>query len=137
MLGAREAVAKGSFHTETHTISRGDVDAALDAAPHVVEGEFELGGQEHFYLEAHAAWAEPGEDGEVFVTSSTQHPSEVQAVVSHVLHLPRHKVVINRRVWAEASAGRRPKATHGLRSSRSRRKRRADRSACSSTATST
>lgn len=94
VLGAREAVAKGSFHTETHTIARGDVDAVLDAAPHVVEGEFELGGQEHFYLESHAAWAEPGEDGEVFVTSSTQHPSEVQAVVSHVLHLPRHKVVI-------------------------------------------
>ena len=53
-----------------------------------------LGGQEHFYLEAQAAWAERGDDGDIFVCSSTQHPSEIQAVVSHVLHLPRNKVVV-------------------------------------------
>jgi xanthine dehydrogenase molybdopterin binding subunit len=30
----------------------------------------------------------------VFVNSSTQHPSEIQAIVAEVLHLPRHKVVV-------------------------------------------
>lgn len=91
---AREALAKNSFHTEPHVIRRGDVEAALQASAHVLRGEFELGGQEHFYLEAQAAWAERGDDGDIFVCSSTQHPSEIQAVVSHVLHLPRNKVVV-------------------------------------------
>lgn len=94
VLGIRDAIAKGSFHTEPHVIRRGDCEAALASSPHRVAGELEIGGQEHFYLEAQAAWAEPGEDGEVFVSSSTQHPSEIQAVVAHVLALPRHKVTV-------------------------------------------
>ncbi len=59
-----------------------------------MEGEFELAGQEHFYLEMQAAWAEPGEDGTLQVTSRTQHPSEVQNIVAHVLHVPACKVVV-------------------------------------------
>ena len=94
ILGAREAVAKASFHTSPHVIKRGDSDAVLAKAPHRIEGDLDIGGQEHFYLESHAAWAEGGEDGEMFVSSSTQHPTEVQAVVSHVLDLPRNKVTV-------------------------------------------
>jgi xanthine dehydrogenase molybdopterin binding subunit len=94
VLGAREAVAKESFHTQPHVIRRGDCDGMLAKAAHVLEGEFEIGGQEHFYLEAHAAWAEAGEADEIFVASSTQHPTEVQAVVAHVLDVPRHKVTV-------------------------------------------
>ncbi|HTL71789.1 MAG TPA: xanthine dehydrogenase molybdopterin binding subunit, partial [bacterium] len=52
------------------------------------------GGQEHFYLEMQAAYAEPGEDGSMFVMSSTQHPSEVQHIVAHVLHVPVNHVVV-------------------------------------------
>jgi xanthine dehydrogenase molybdopterin-binding subunit B len=60
-----------------------------------LEGEFELGGQEHFYLETQAAWAEARRGRlDVCVVSSTQHPSEVQHVVAHVLHLPANKVVV-------------------------------------------
>ena len=57
-------------------------------------GEFAFGGQEHFYLEGQVAWAEPGDDGSMFVQSSTQHPSEIQAIVAHVLHVPKHRVVV-------------------------------------------
>jgi len=88
------AVARGSFHTEPRTIARGDCDAALAQAPLRLDGEFSTGSQEHFYLETQAAWAEPGEDGTVFVASSTQHPSEIQATVAEVLGLARHKVVV-------------------------------------------
>ena len=94
ILGAREAVAKDSFHTQPHVIRRGDADEGVAKSPHVVKGDFDIGGQEHFYLEAQAAWAEGGEDGEMFVSSSTQHPTEVQAIVAHVLHLPRNKVTV-------------------------------------------
>jgi xanthine dehydrogenase molybdopterin binding subunit len=94
ILTLRDAVAKESFHNEPNFIRRGDTEKSLSAAPLSLEGEFELGGQEHFYLETNAAWAERGEDGSVFVASSTQHPSEVQQVISHVLCLPANKVVV-------------------------------------------
>ena len=89
-----DAIAAESFHTESNRIARGDVSAALSAAPLKFEGELSFGGQDHFYLETNAAWAEVGEDGTVFVSSSTQHPSEVQHIVAHVLALPMHSVVV-------------------------------------------
>ncbi len=94
VLTLRDAVAKNSAHNEPNFIRRGNCDEVLRAAPLSFEGEFELGGQEHFYLETQAALAEPGEDGSVFVVSSTQHPSEVQQVIGHVLRLPANKVVV-------------------------------------------
>jgi xanthine dehydrogenase molybdopterin binding subunit/xanthine dehydrogenase small subunit len=94
VVGIPAAVEAGSFLTEPHTLTRGDCAAVLATAPARVEGEFAFGGQEHFYLETHAAWAEAGEDGAVTVSSSTQHPSEIQTIVAEVLHVPRNKVVV-------------------------------------------
>ncbi len=89
-----EAIVADSFHSDPHHIQRGDVPAALASAPLSFEGELSLGGQDHFYLETNAAWAETGEDGTVFISSSTQHPSEVQHIVAHLLDLPMHSVVV-------------------------------------------
>jgi xanthine dehydrogenase molybdopterin binding subunit/xanthine dehydrogenase small subunit len=94
LLTIDEAIAQESFHTHPHHIRRGDCDASLARSPHTLSGAIEIGGQEHFYLETQAAYAELGDDGDVTVVSSTQHPSEIQAVVSHVLHIPRNKVVV-------------------------------------------
>ncbi len=94
IVGLPAAIAQNSYHTDNHTLKRGDAAAALAAAPLKFDGEFEFGGQEHFYLETHAAWAEAEEDGTVMVNSSTQHPSEIQAIVAEVLHVARHKVVV-------------------------------------------
>ncbi len=95
LLSLEQAVSEGSFHNEPNFIRRGDAARGLQDAPLTLEGEFELGGQEHFYLETHAARAERGEDGAMRVVSSTQHPSEVQSVVAHVLHLPANKVIVH------------------------------------------
>ena len=89
-----EAIEAGSFHSDPHHIRRGDVASALAAAPKTLTGELSLGGQDHFYLETNAAWAETGEDGTVFISSSTQHPSEVQHIVAHLLALPMNSVVV-------------------------------------------
>ena len=94
LVGLAEAIRQNSYHTEPHTLVRGDCAAALVAAPLRFEGEIEFGGQEHFYLETQASWAEAGEDGTMLVNASTQHPSEIQTVVCEVLGLPRHKVVV-------------------------------------------
>ena len=94
ILTIPEAITANSFHTEPNPFHRGDPDAIFASGASQFSGEFPLGGQEHFYLETHAARAIPGGDGSVHLISSTQHPSEIQAVVSHVLHLPRHQITV-------------------------------------------
>lgn len=94
VLTIEDAIAQGSFHSEPNFMRRGDVVAALGTAPHLMEGDFSFGGQEHFYLEMQSAYAEPGEDGTMEVTSSTQHPTEVQQAVAHVLAVPANQVVV-------------------------------------------
>ena len=93
VLTIDEAVAAGRFIGLPRTFRRGDAEAALAAAEHVLEGVFVTGGQEHFYLESQAALAVPGEAGQVTVHSSTQNPAEVQALVAECLGLGRHQVI--------------------------------------------
>ena len=57
-----------------------------------VTGSFELGGQEHFYLEGQASLALPQENGDMVVQSSTQHPSEIQHKVAAAIGKPFHAV---------------------------------------------
>lgn len=90
----QEAIDQNSYHTEANHIKRGDFGRAYADAALTLEGEFAIGGQDHFYLETNACWAERGEDGTIFVSSSTQHPSECQHIVAHVLGLPMHSVII-------------------------------------------
>jgi len=84
----------GKLVTEPLTLKRGDATAAIAAAPRRIEGRMRVGGQDHFYLESHIAMAIPGEDGDVTVHSSTQHPSEVQHMVAHALGVPSHSVTV-------------------------------------------
>ena len=89
-----QAIAAGSFHNEPNFIRRGDAALAFTSAPEKLEGEFSFGGQDHFYLETNAACAIPGENGTLRVVSSTQHPSEVQAAIAHVLDVPASRIVV-------------------------------------------
>jgi len=94
LVTVREAIAAGSFQGTGRHLERGETEAALAGAAHVFEGEFEFAGQEHFYLETHAALALVDENGQIFVQSSTQHPSETQEIVAHVLGLASHSVTV-------------------------------------------
>ncbi|PWR23454.1 xanthine dehydrogenase molybdopterin binding subunit [Zavarzinia compransoris] len=87
----------GRMVTAPMVLARGEAAPAIAAAPHVIEGRVVVGGQEHFYLESQIAMAIPGEADEVRVYSSTQHPSEIQHMVAHVLHLPLHAVTVEMR----------------------------------------
>ncbi|HET6867043.1 MAG TPA: xanthine dehydrogenase molybdopterin binding subunit [Solirubrobacteraceae bacterium] len=89
-----EAVAARSFQGGQPQVARGDVDTALAEADRVFSGEFEFSGQEHFYLETHAALAHVDEAGQVFVQSSTQHPSETQEIIAHVLGLRNSEITV-------------------------------------------
>ncbi|AXT29210.1 xanthine dehydrogenase molybdopterin binding subunit (plasmid) [Ruegeria sp. AD91A] len=76
-------------------LERGDVAPAQAAASNRIKGRMSVGGQDHMYLEGHIAFAIPGEDDDVVVHCSTQHPSEAQHMVAHVLGVPSNAVVVN------------------------------------------
>jgi xanthine dehydrogenase large subunit len=94
ILTIAQAMDAGALLQPPYRMARGDARAAIDAAPHRVTGSIEIGGQEHFYLEGQVAVATPGEDGDMHVLSSTQHPSETQLICAHVLGLPAHAVTV-------------------------------------------
>ena len=93
ILTLEDAIAADSrFEDGPRIWTKGDVDRALNAAPHRVRGTINMGGQEHFYLEGQAALALPQEGGDMVVHSSTQHPTEIQHKVAEALGLPMHAV---------------------------------------------
>jgi xanthine dehydrogenase molybdopterin binding subunit/xanthine dehydrogenase small subunit len=94
ILGIKNAINGKSFHAPPLSLARGDVTAALERARNRLDGELLFGGQEHFYLETQAAWAEVGESGSILVGSSTQDPSGVQSTVADVLGIQRSNVVV-------------------------------------------
>ena len=75
-------------------LKNGDVVKALLESPRRIKGEIEIGGQDHFYLEGQVALSIPGEDNDITVYSSTQHPSEVQHMVSKALGISNHSVKV-------------------------------------------
>ena len=112
ILTIDEAIAAQSFIGDTRVIRRGDPDAALAGAEHVIEGVFVNAGQDHFYLESQAALVWPGEFGALHVLSSTQHPTEVQEVIAHLLGLQMNQVVVTTKRMGGGFGGKEAQATH-------------------------
>ncbi|GAA3614682.1 xanthine dehydrogenase molybdopterin binding subunit [Microlunatus ginsengisoli] len=94
LIEVTDAIAAREFQGAQPTVERGDVEAGLNEAAHVFSGVFEFAGQEHFYLETHCALAHVDEAGQIFVQSSTQHPSETQEIVAHVLGKHSHEITV-------------------------------------------
>lgn len=76
ILSIQDAINARSFHpnTEKH-MNKGDVDHCFQSGKcdRIIEGEVQIGGQEHFYLEPHGSlvWTLDG-GNEVHMISSTQ-----------------------------------------------------------------
>ncbi len=111
VLSVDEALASESFVAPPQTMIRGEVEPALAAAPHRLAGELRCGGQDHFYLEGQIALATPGEGADMQVWSSTQHPTEVQHGVAHLLGLPFNAVTVEVRRMGGAFGGKESQAT--------------------------
>ena len=110
ILDAREALEQNSFVRPDHRMQRGDAEAAIQSAPHSLEGELHIGGQEHFYLEGQVSLADPTDDGGMLVHSSTQHPSEVQKLIAEVLGIPFNKVTVSTRRMGGGFGGKETQA---------------------------
>ena len=111
VLTVEDALAEGLFVAPPQVMLRGDPDAALGYAPVRLSGEVRCGGQDHFYLEGQIAIAVPGEDHDMQVFSSTQHPTEVQHGVAHLLGLPFNQVTVEVRRMGGAFGGKESQAT--------------------------
>ncbi|TXL73857.1 xanthine dehydrogenase molybdopterin binding subunit [Vineibacter terrae] len=111
VLTIDQAVARQSLLYPPVVMARGDADAALGSAPHRLSNSFRVGGQEHFYLEGQVALALPGEDGDLIIHSSTQHPTEVQHIVARVLGLDYNQVTVMVRRMGGAFGGKESNAS--------------------------
>jgi len=97
VLDVREAKRQKSWVLPPARLLRGDPEQAMSKATHRSSGEFSVGGQEQFYLEGQISYAAPQEDGCIHLWCSTQHPTEMQHVVAHALHLDANQVVVEMR----------------------------------------
>ena len=112
VLSVHEALQAKNYVLPPVFVRRGDAQAALDAAPHLLHGTLEVGGQEHFYLEGQVAYVVPQEQNQYLVYSSTQHPGEVQHWVAHALGVDNHAVRVECRRMGGGFGGKETQAGH-------------------------
>ena len=91
------AAREGKLVLPEMRLQRGAPESAMNNAPHRLRGQWQVGGQEQFYLEGQIAYAAPVEDDGMRLWCSTQHPTEMQHVVAHALGVPAHRIVVETR----------------------------------------
>ena len=112
ILTIQDAIAKDSFLMPPMEISKGNPAEAIDQAPHQLQGEITIGGQEHFYLEGQAALAIPDEQKQITIYASSQHPTEIQHKVAEVLGWPFHSVQVEVRRMGGGFGGKESQGNH-------------------------
>lgn len=102
-----EAAEKSSFFKPLRMIERGNVTEAFKAVDQLYEGEFRMGGQEHFYMETQSMLVVPvGEEKEFNVYISTQWPTLTQDAVAETLGIPSNRVTCHVKRMGGAFGGK-------------------------------
>lgn len=112
VLDFETAIEKNSLIAPQRVIERGDVEKSLSLCTHKISGELRTGAQEHWYLETQSALCIPQEGNEMLVYSSTQHPSETQAIIAEVLGITSNEVTVEVRRLGGAFGGKETQANH-------------------------
>lgn len=86
------ALHPGGNQLSVSKVKRGDVDAALSGAPHVVTETFRTQFIEHAFLEPESSLADPQPDGTLFVYSQGQGIWEDRRQIASFLGEPEEKV---------------------------------------------
>jgi xanthine dehydrogenase molybdopterin binding subunit len=106
----QESMALGQMLNKPIIMKHGNIAQGFAKSEHILEGTVESGAQEHWYLETQVAAAQPGEYNEFKVYSSTQHPSETQALIAEVLHIGKNQVNVETRRLGGAFGGKETQA---------------------------
>lgn len=56
------------------------METSFKSCDHILEGEVRMNAQNHFYMETMSTRAIPGENGEMEIFTSTQNPTDIQAM---------------------------------------------------------
>ena len=64
ILNLDDAYKQKSFLEDPMILEKGNVKKDMSQSDHRLSGDFEIGGQDHFYLETHVAMTFPGENNE-------------------------------------------------------------------------
>lgn len=112
ILSIEQAIERGELIAPARKIERGDTDTRLMSSPRTIEGKLSIGAQEHWYLETQTALAVPGEDRDIKVYSSTQHPSETQLLIAKALGITEKEVEVEVRRMGGAFGGKETQANH-------------------------
>ncbi|CAG9769816.1 unnamed protein product [Ceutorhynchus assimilis] len=114
LLTIDDAIRHDSFFDDKFNLSieKGDVDRVFKDAKNTIEGESRIGGQKHFYLETHAFIAVPlGEDSEMDIYATSQHPTEIQKTIAQILGVSQHKINVKVKRLGGGFGGKEWKAT--------------------------
>lgn len=112
ILTIAQAVKQQAWVLPPVQLVRGEPEKAIAQATHHLNGEFVLGGQEHFYLEGQVAYALPREASCWLIYSSTQHPAEAQHWVASALGVTANAVDVVCRRMGGAFGGKETQAGH-------------------------
>ena len=112
LLTVEDALAADETVLPDYQFRKGSPETGLATASHLMEGSLRIGGQEHFYLEGQVSLAVPGEDGDMFVHTSSQHPSETQHIIARVLSVPDAAVTVEVRRMGGGFGGKESQANH-------------------------
>jgi xanthine dehydrogenase large subunit len=112
ILDLETAILNKNWLHPPRKIECGDVTRAFKECDYILKGILKTGGQEHWYLETQSCLAIPGEGKEIKVYSSTQHPSETQAIVAEVLGIQKNEVEVEVRRMGGAFGGKETQANH-------------------------
>lgn len=107
-----DAIKSGVVVQPERKIENGDIDTSRAKSDHSITGDLHIGAQEQWYLETQVALAHPGEGDELKVYSSTQHPSETQALIAEVMDIPKMEVEVEIRRMGGAFGGKETQANH-------------------------
>ncbi|XP_063923142.1 xanthine dehydrogenase-like [Zophobas morio] len=99
------------FKNPDRMVVKGDVEKVFQEAPHVLEGECHIGGQEHFYLETQSVFVVPKkEDEEIEVYSATQGPTQLAETLAPVLGIQLNKIAVKTKRLGGGFGGKELKA---------------------------
>ena len=107
LITITEAIAAESFQGAQRTVARGDADAAFGGCRARVHRRVRIRRPGALLPGDQRRAGLVDENGQIFIQSSTQHPTETQEIVAHVLGLSSHRSPCSACGWAAASAARR------------------------------
>jgi len=112
IIDLETAIEKNNRLHPPQKIESGNIETGFRNSDQIIEGTLNTGGQEHWYLETQSCHAIPGEGKEIKLLSSTQHPSETQAIVAEVLGIQKNEVEVEVRRMGGAFGGKETQANH-------------------------